>query len=88
MEGQLLNKVVYTTTSVTGGWAGAVMSWAEAVMIWALGRGNPCNTHIFSTFKELKIAKKVNCDRPTKGKKKTNHPMGRRTDGPTNRPTR
>ena len=30
-----MNKVVYTTTPVAGGWAGAVMSWAGAVMSWA-----------------------------------------------------
>ena len=30
-----LNKAVYTTAPVAGGWAGAVMSWAGAVMSWA-----------------------------------------------------
>ena len=30
-----MNKAVYTTASVAGGWAGAVMSWAGAEMIWA-----------------------------------------------------
>ena len=30
-----LNKAVYTTAPVAGGWAGAVMSWAGAEMIWA-----------------------------------------------------
>ena len=31
----MLNKAVYTTAPVAGGWAGAVMSWAKAEMIWA-----------------------------------------------------
>ena len=29
------NKVLYTTTPVARGWAGAVMNWAGVVMIWA-----------------------------------------------------
>ena len=33
VEKKRKNKAVYTTTSVAGGWAGAVMSWAGAVMI-------------------------------------------------------
>ena len=35
IKGVLKNKAVCTTTSVAGGWAGAVMSWAGAVMSWA-----------------------------------------------------
>ena len=33
------NKAVYTTNSVAGGWAGAVMSWAGAVLTWAGATG-------------------------------------------------
>ena len=56
--GQNRNKAVYTTTSVTGGWADAVMSWAEAVMSWA---GASSNTN-FPTLKMLKNAKKAKYD--------------------------
>ena len=31
----IVNKAVYTTAAVAGGWAGAVMIWAGAVVIWA-----------------------------------------------------
>ena len=51
------NEAVYTATPVAGGWAGAVMSWAGALtsMIYSY-------LH-FSTFKQLKNAKKAKCDR-------------------------
>ena len=55
------NKAVYTTTSVAGGWAGAVMSWAGAVLIW----GGACSNTNFPTIKKPKNPKKAKCERPT-----------------------
>ena len=66
-----LNKAVYTTTSVAGGWAGAVMSWAGAVLIWA----GACSNTNFPTLKMPKNAEKAKWDRRT----------DRRTDGRTDR---
>ena len=53
-------------TSFAGGWPGAVMSWAGAVLIWAGAVTSMKYSYLnFSTFKQLKSAKKVKCDRPT-----------------------
>ena len=63
------NKAVYAATPVAGGWAGV-----GAVMIWAGALTSMKYSHLnFSTFKQLKNAKKEKCDGPT----------DRRTDGPT-----
>ena len=65
-----MNKAVYTTAPVAGGWAGVVMIWAGAVMIWAgavmIWAGACTNTN-FPTLKMPKNAKKAKCDRPTDG---------------------
>ena len=50
------NKAVYTLTPVAGGWAGAVMSWAGAKTSMKYSYLN------FSTFKQVKNAKKAKCD--------------------------
>ena len=72
-----INKAVYTATPVAGGWAGAVMSWAGAVMSWAGALTSMIYSYLhFSTFKQLKNAKKAKCDR-----------TDRQTDRPTDRPT-
>ena len=54
------NKDVYTATPVAGGWAVAVLSWAGAVMIWAGALTFMNYSYLnFSTFKQLKNAKKL-----------------------------
>ena len=71
MNGKKQNKAVYTTASVAGGWAGAVLTWAGALTPMKYSYLN------LSTFKKLKNAKKVKCDGPTDRR------TDRRTDGPT-----
>ena len=71
------NKVVYTTASVAGCWAGAIMIWAGAVMIWA----GACSYTNFLTLEMPKNAKKVKCDRRTD--RRTDGPTDGRTDRPT-----
>ena len=51
----IVNKAVYTTAPVAGGWAGAVMIWAGVVMIWA----GACSNTNFPTLKMPKNAKKA-----------------------------
>ena len=61
MQKKNVNKAVYTTAPVAGGWAGAVIIWAGAVMIWA----GACSNTNFPTLKMPKNAKKAKCDGQT-----------------------
>ena len=85
----IINKAVYTTTSVAGGWAGAIVSWAGALLIWAeavLIWVGACSNINFPTLNMPKNAKKAKCDRPTD--QRTDRRTNGRTDGRTDRPTR
>ena len=70
------NKDVYTATPVAGGWAVAVLSWAGAVMIWAGALTFMKYSYLnFSTFKQLKNAKKAKGDiQKAKGDRLTDQP--------------
>ena len=71
------NKAINTVTPVAGGWAGAAMSGAGAVMICAGALTSMKYIYLnFTTFKQLKIAKKAKCHR-------TNWQTDRLTNQPT-----